>query len=113
MKAIAAGWNREGVGTKVTVTANAGTHPERGTSGGKGGRQIGWIRSGSSYCSQNELVAFFGLGQAGQVAQVELQYPSGAREVVQGVKADQSIVVEEGKGLVAQGPPGTGSGGPH
>ena len=89
MKAIAAGQNRDGIGTKVTVTAN-------------GMRQIGWIRSGSSYCSQNELVAFFGLGSAAQADQVELQYPDGARQVVQGVKADQRIVVQEGKGLVAR-----------
>src|SRR5438309_402581 len=49
VKAIAAGQNREGLGTKVTVTAS-------------GAHQIGWVRSGASYCSQNELKAFFGLG---------------------------------------------------
>jgi hypothetical protein len=93
VKAIAAGQNREAIGTKVTVTAN-------------GMRQIGWIRSGSSYCSQNELVAFFGLGSAAQADAVELQYPDGTRQVVPHVKTDQLIVVQEGKGLVAQGPPG-------
>jgi hypothetical protein len=104
VKAIGAGQNREGIGTKVTVSAGAGTHPERGTSGGKGGRQIGWIRSGSSYCSQNELVAFFGLGRAARVEQVELRFPDGARQVVKDVPADQRIVVQEGKGLVVQRP---------
>jgi hypothetical protein len=94
VKAIAAGQNREGIGTKVTVTGN-------------GMRQSGWIRSGSSYCSQNELVACFGLGHAPQAEQVELQYPDGARQVVRGIKADQLIVVQEGKGLIAQGAPGT------
>jgi enediyne biosynthesis protein E4 len=94
VKAVAAGQNREGIGTKVMVTAN-------------GMRQIGWIRSGTSYCSQNELVAFFGLGSAAQVDQVELQYPDGVKQVVKGVKADQRIVVQEGKGLVSQGPPGS------
>jgi hypothetical protein len=93
VKTIGAGQNREGIGTKVTVTAN-------------GMRQIGWIRSGASYCSQSELTAFFGLGSAAQVDQVELQFPDGTRQVVQGVKANQQIVVREGKGLVAQGPPG-------
>jgi hypothetical protein len=88
VKAIAAGLNREGIGTKVTVTA-------------QGRRQIGWIRSGTSYCSQNELVAFFGLGRAAQADQVELQYPDGAKQMVEGVKADQRIVVQEGRGLVA------------
>jgi enediyne biosynthesis protein E4 len=93
VKAIAAGANREGIGTKVTVTAG-------------GMRQIGWIRSGSSYCSQNELTAFFGLGSAARVDQVELQFPDGGRQVVPRVKADQMIIVREGKGLVAQGVPG-------
>jgi hypothetical protein len=89
VKAIAAGLNREGIGTKVTVTANEM-------------RQVGWIRSGSSYCSQNDLTAFFGLGRAAQADQVELQYPDGAKQMVEGVKADQRIVVQEGRGLVAR-----------
>jgi enediyne biosynthesis protein E4 len=66
------------------------------TAGGR--RQSGWIRSGSSYCSQNELVAFFGLGSAAQAEQVELQFPDGKRQTVNGVKADQLIVVQEGSG---------------
>jgi hypothetical protein len=93
VKAMAAGQNRDGIGTRVTVTAH-------------GTRQIGWIRSGSSYCSQSELKAFFGLGRAEQAETVELLFPSGVRQTVQGVKADQLIVVREGKGLVAQGAPG-------
>ena len=93
VKAIAAGRNRDGIGTKVMVTAN-------------GIRQTGWIRSGSSYCSQSELKAFFGLGNAAQADTVELQFPSGARQVLQTVKSNQLIVVQEGKGLVAQGAPG-------
>jgi len=92
VKAIAAGQNREGLGTKVTVTAS-------------GRRQIGWIRSGSSYCSQHELTAFFGLGPATQAEQVELQFPDGTKQTVATVKANQLIVVQEGKGLVAQGAP--------
>jgi hypothetical protein len=94
VKAIGAGRNRAGLGTKVTVTAG-------------GMRQTGWIRSGSSYCSQNEQKAFFGLGSATQAEEVELLFPSGQRETVKGVKAGQLIVVQEGKGLVAQGAPGT------
>jgi hypothetical protein len=94
VKAMAIGQNREGIGTKVTVMA-------------QGRRQIGWIRSGSSYCSQNELVAFFGLGSAAQAEAVELRFPDGTRQVVPNVKTNQVIVVQEGKGLVAPGPPGT------
>jgi len=90
VKAIAAGKNREGLGTKVTVTAG-------------GVRRNGWIRSGSSYCSQHELTAFFGLDHATQAESVELRFPDGTRQTVANVKADHLIVVEEGKGLVAPG----------
>ena len=83
VKVIAAGQNREGIGAKVMLTAN-------------GARQTGWVRSGSSYCSQSELAAFFGLGSAAQADQVECRFPDGARQVVNGVKADQQIVVREG-----------------
>ena len=93
MKAIAAGHNREGLGTKVTVTAN-------------GSHQTGWIRSGASYCSQSELKAFFGLGSAPKVEEVTLKFPDGGQQTVKNLKADQLIVVQEGKGLVAQGMPG-------
>jgi hypothetical protein len=85
VKATAAGRNRDGIGARVTVTAN-------------GTRQTGWIRSGSSYCSQHELVAFFGLGNAAQADTVEVRFPSGARRMLKGVKARQRIVVDEGKG---------------
>jgi hypothetical protein len=95
VKAIAAGHNREGIGTRVTVLAGEM-------------RQTGWIRSGSSYGSQHELTAFFGLGEATRAEAIELQYPSGVRERVAGVRAGQVVVVQEGKGLVAQGPPGQG-----
>ncbi len=85
VKAVAAGQNREGIGTRVTITAG-------------GTRQSGWIRSGSSYCSQNELTAFFGLGRAAVVEQLELRFPDGARQVARGVRADQRIVVREARG---------------
>jgi enediyne biosynthesis protein E4 len=94
VKAIAAGNNWEGIGAKVVVVAG-------------GLRQSGWIRGGSSYCSQNELKAFFGLGSASRADTVEVLFPSGHREVVTSVAAGQMIVVQEGKGLVAQGAPGT------
>jgi hypothetical protein len=36
----------------------------------------------------------FGLGSA-QTADVEIRWPSGIRQVLRGVKADQFIVIEE------------------
>jgi len=84
VKAVGAGKNRDGIGTRVTVTAN-GVH------------QVGWIRCGSSYCSQHELVAFFGLGAAAQADTVEVRFSDGARQTLKDVKARQRIVVDEAK----------------
>ena len=56
-----------------------------------------WIRSGSSYCSQSEPVAFFGLGAAAQAEAITLQFPDGKHERVPKVKANQLVVIEEGK----------------
>src|SRR5205823_5246712 len=51
--------NRDGLGTRVVLLA-------------AGRKEIGWVRSGSSYCSDSEHVARFGLGQAPQADMVEL-----------------------------------------
>jgi hypothetical protein len=76
--------NREGLGTRVLLRA--------------GGRaQSAWVRSGSSYCSDSEHVARFGLGQAAQADRVELHWPSGRVQSLHDVKADQLLQVTEGK----------------
>jgi hypothetical protein len=74
--------NRDGLGTRVTVQAG-------------GRKQIGWVRSGSSYCSESEHVARFGLGTAAQADTVELRWPSGAVQTLRSVKADQVLPVTE------------------
>jgi enediyne biosynthesis protein E4 len=89
VKAVAAGRNREGLGTKVTVTAG-------------GQRQTGWIRSGSSYGSQHELTAFFGLGAAAVAERVEARFPDGTRQTLSGVAADRRVSVREGGGRLAR-----------
>ena len=59
-----------------------------------GGRtQTAWVRSGSSYCSDSEHVARFGLGQAARVDSIELRWPSGIVQTLRGVKADQLLQV--------------------
>jgi hypothetical protein len=74
--------NREGLGTQVVVRAG-------------GRKQMGWVRSGSSYCSDSEHVARFGLGSAAQADTVELRWPSGAVQILRSVKADQLLQVTE------------------
>jgi enediyne biosynthesis protein E4 len=82
--------NRDGIGARVTVT----------TPDGK--KSWGLVKTGSSYCSQSELPLTFGLGAATKAAKVEVTWPGGATESVSDVAAGRTIVIQEGKGLVAK-----------
>lgn len=83
--------NRDGIGARVSVTRPGGA------------KGWGLVKTGSSYCSQSELVLTFGLGGASRAERVEVAWPSGRTDVLHDVAADRTIVVEEGKGLVIDG----------
>jgi hypothetical protein len=75
--------NRDGIGARVSVTAaGAGTISRT-------------VRSGSSYLSQSQLPLTFGLGAAMLVDRVEVAWPSGRRQTLSKVHADQAITVTE------------------
>jgi hypothetical protein len=76
--------NRDGIGAVVQVTA-----------GGRTQRTA--VRSGSSYLSQSDLRAHFGLGEA-RTADVEIRWPSGTVDRIAAVPADQIYVAREGMG---------------
>ncbi|HJW99055.1 MAG TPA: CRTAC1 family protein [Terriglobales bacterium] len=78
--------NRDGIGTIVRVRAG-------------GNSQWLMMRSGSSYLSQSELLLTFGLGTSTKAEGVEIEWPSGLRDSLSNVAADQSITVIEGGGL--------------
>jgi len=80
--------NRDGIGAVITVT-----------SGGE--KQTKMVRSGSSYLSQSELTATFGLGQKSKADSIEIQWPSGSTDKLANVNAGQTVTVQEGKGIVA------------
>ncbi len=76
--------NRNGIGARVTVWA--------------GGRpQVGEVRSGSSYLSQNDFRLHFGLGQAPTVDSLRVRWPGGAVDWIRSISADREIVVREGE----------------
>jgi hypothetical protein len=60
--------------------------------------QIGEVMSGSGYYSQNDLRLHFGLGQARQVDTVEVRWPSGTKQMIRDVKANQVLRIEEPRG---------------
>jgi enediyne biosynthesis protein E4 len=57
------------------------------------------VRSGGSFCSQNDLRVRFGLGPATQVDKIEIRWPDGSVETLKGIPGDQRIVIRQGKGL--------------
>lgn len=56
------------------------------------------VKSGSSYCSQNELPLTFGLGNLNQVPLIEVIWPSGIVDRIQNVAANQFVTIKEGSG---------------
>jgi mRNA-degrading endonuclease toxin of MazEF toxin-antitoxin module len=88
IKCVGTRSNRSAIGTRVRVTTGSRT-------------QIDEVRSGSSYYSQNDLRLHFGLGQAAKADVVELAWPSGAKETVRDLAANQRYVIQESKGVVS------------
>ncbi len=86
---------RSALGAVVRVTGRAGTQTQT-------------VRSGSSYASQSELALTFGLGGDTAPVRVEVEWPSGTRQTFAAVTTNQTIVIDEGRGLVpapASAPP--------
>ena len=75
--------NRDGIGARVQVK-----------SGDSSQQQI--VRTGSSYCSQSEMVLTFGLRRNETVAHLEIQWPSGEIDRYAELKANQLIEAIEG-----------------
>jgi len=81
--------NRDGIGAIVRITS-------------AGGKQWNVVRSGSSYCSQSDLALTFGLGQDAVVSAIDVEWPSGAKDHLANIPANQFITIEEGKGVAAK-----------
>jgi len=78
--------NRSAIGAKVVAR-----YGER--------MQAQSVTAQSSFYSANDPRLHFGLGEAGS-ADLEIRWPNGAVERVEGVEADQLVVVREGSGIV-------------
>jgi hypothetical protein len=62
------------------------------------------VRSGSSFCSQNDLRIHMGLGARTRADRVDVVWPGGGKETIARVDADQLIVIREGSGVVRREP---------
>ena len=85
--------NRDGMGAVVRVTS-------------KSGKQWNMVRSGSSYCSQSDLALTFGLGSDPAVETIEIEWPSGEKQKLGGMAANQFLTIDETAGIVAKSGPG-------
>jgi len=74
--------NRDGIGAVVEVTAN-------------GLRQKSQRVAGSGYLGQDGWRLHFGLGANARVDRIAVAWPSGARQVVEHVAADQVLTIKE------------------
>jgi hypothetical protein len=83
VKTVGTKSNRDGIGAVVRVKSASG-------------QQWQMVRSGSSYCSQSELVLTFGLGKDAR-ADLEVQWPGGAKQSFSAMESNQFWLVEEGK----------------
>ena len=81
--------NSSAIGAKVIVSIGSS-------------KQTSIVTSGSSYLSQSDFRQHFGLGTATQIDRIEIIWPSGARESISDVAANQEIQVREGLGVTAQ-----------
>jgi hypothetical protein len=94
VRTVGAKANRDGIGAKVVVKT------------AKGRSLFAMVRTGSSYVSQAELPLTFGLGkpEEGVTLTVEIFWPGGQRDRIADIKPNHSIVVQEGKGVIASEP---------
>jgi len=86
LKLIGRSANRDAIGADVTV---------RYSDEGGGGVLRRQVMPTRSYLSQVELPVTFGLGEQSQVESIEITWPDGARQTVEGLALNQMHVVEQ------------------
>jgi hypothetical protein len=76
--------NRDGLGTRVKITTT-------------GGVQFNQATTAVGYSSSSDKRVHFGLGKTVVVEKIELWWPTGFRQILTGVKADQVLTITEGR----------------
>lgn len=82
LKLVGVRSNRDGLGTKIKVTTSLGTQHNQAT-------------TANSYNSSSDKRVHFGLGGSPVLDSIELTWPSGIKQVLKNVKADQILTVTE------------------
>jgi hypothetical protein len=74
--------NRDGLGTKIKITTAHGSQYNEAT-------------TAVGYNSSSDKRVHFGLGQDAVIDRIELQWPTGVKQVLTGVRADQVLTIRE------------------
>jgi hypothetical protein len=77
--------NRDGIGARISVTADKRT-------------MVDEVRSGSSYNSSSDMRVHFGLGSATKVDSLQIRWPSGLQERFDNLPVDSIQTLKEGSG---------------
>jgi enediyne biosynthesis protein E4 len=91
IKVVGISSNRDGFGARVQVKAGALTQNEE-------------VRANSSFESASDPRLHFGLGAVTLVDSVIIHWPSGKVDTIESEKADQELVVQEGRGVLNRNP---------
>jgi len=75
--------NRDGIGARLTLTAESGA------------RQVAMVTTAGSYQSSSDKRVHFGLGAERKIRRLEIQWPSGIVQKLEGIDADQVLKVKE------------------
>jgi len=89
IKTIGVKSNRNGIGARVKVVAGDLT-------------QIDEVHSGDSYLSQSDLRLPFGLEKRTKIDLIEVHWPSGTVDKINGVGTNKILTIKEGQGLISQ-----------
>ena len=89
IKTVGVKSNRGGVGARVRVVSGDLA-------------QVGEVRSGDSYLSQSDLRLHFGLERRTRIDLIEVRWPSGAVDKVDGAGVNKILTIKEGRGRVEQ-----------
>ena len=84
LKLVGVQSNRSALGAVATVESASG-------------KQTQTVHSGSSYCSQSDLALTFGLASDDIVKSIDIQWPSGHKDHMTNMKANQFLTIREGQ----------------
>ena len=74
--------NRDAIGAAVTLTTNSGS-------------QYATVSTAGSYLSSSDKRVHFGLGKESVIQEIEIRWPSGIRQTLKNIPADQILQIDE------------------